>query len=159
MPAKLPITGGCACGAVRYVVNAEPVLMLNCHCRDCQRATGGAYAPVVVVPRTAVQITGELRYYKVTGESGNLNQELEQAGRVADFLEFGELLCLDALQRQESCGGHFRVEYQEEGECKRDDENFAYVAAWEYQGDGQPPKLNKEPLVYEEMHMSTRSYK
>ena len=96
---------------------------------------------------------------KVTGESGDLNQELEQAGRVADFLEFGELLCLDALQRKESCGGHFRVEYQEEGECKRDDENFAYVAAWEYQGDGQPPKLNKEPLVYEEMHMSTRSYK
>ena len=96
---------------------------------------------------------------KVTGESGDLNQELEQAGRVADFLEFGELLCLDALQRQESCGGHFRVEHQEEGECKRDDENFAYVAAWEYQGDGQPPKLNKEPLVYEEMHMSTRSYK
>ena len=72
MPAKLPITGGCACGAVRYVVSAEPVLMLNCHCRDCQRATGGAYAPVVVVPRTAVQITGELRYYNVTGESGGV---------------------------------------------------------------------------------------
>ena len=96
---------------------------------------------------------------KVSGESGNLNQDLEQAGRVADFLEFGELLCRDALTREESCGGHFRVEHQEAGECKRDDVNFAHVAAWEYQGDGRPPKLNKEPLVYEEVHMSTRSYK
>ena len=97
---------------------------------------------------------------KVTGETGDLNMDLERAGRVADFLEFGELLCLDALHRKESCGGHFRVEYQEaDGEAKRDDENFAYVAAWEFQGEGKPPVLNKEPLVYEEVHMSTRSYK
>ncbi len=95
----------------------------------------------------------------VAGSGNEMNQNLEHAGRVADFLEFGELLCLDALQRNESCGGHFRVEYQEEGEAKRDDENYAYVAAWEYAGEGKKPILNKEPLVYEEVHMSTRSYK
>jgi succinate dehydrogenase / fumarate reductase flavoprotein subunit len=97
---------------------------------------------------------------KVTGQNGELNQTLEHAGRVADFLEFGELLVTDALQRRESCGGHFRTEYQtEDGEARRDDENFAYVAAWEYAGPNQPPILNKEPLVYEDVHMSTRSYK
>jgi succinate dehydrogenase / fumarate reductase flavoprotein subunit len=97
---------------------------------------------------------------KVTGETTNLNQDLEQAGRVADFLEFGELLALDALSREESCGGHFRVEHQtEDGEARRDDEHFAFVSAWEYQGEGQPPLLHKEPLVYEEVHMTQRSYK
>ncbi len=97
---------------------------------------------------------------KVTGETGSLNQDLEAAGRVADFLEFAELLCLDALTREESCGGHFRVEHQyPDGEAKRDDEHFAFVSAWEYQGPGKPPVLNKEPLTYEEVHMSTRSYK
>ena len=97
---------------------------------------------------------------KVTGAGAELNQDLELAGRVADFLEFGELLCLDALHREESCGGHFRVEYQtEEGEARRDDANFAYVAAWEYKGPDRKPELHKEPLVYEEVHMATRSYK
>jgi succinate dehydrogenase / fumarate reductase, flavoprotein subunit len=97
---------------------------------------------------------------KVAGQNEELNQNLEHAGRVADFLEFAELLCLDALQRRESCGGHFRTEFQtDDGEARRDDDNFAYVAAWEYAGPGQPPVLNKEPLVYEEVHMSTRSYK
>ena len=96
----------------------------------------------------------------VTGENGELNQNLEYAGRVADFMEFAELLCQDALHRQESCGGHFREEVQTpEGEALRDDEHFAYVAAWEYQGPNQPAVLHKEPLVYEEVHMSTRSYK
>jgi succinate dehydrogenase / fumarate reductase flavoprotein subunit len=96
----------------------------------------------------------------VTGESGELNQELEQAGRVADYMEFAELLCLDALTRRESCGGHFRTEFQtEDGEALRDDQNFAFVSAWEFQGDGKPPTLHKEPLVYEEMKMSQRSYK
>jgi succinate dehydrogenase / fumarate reductase flavoprotein subunit len=96
----------------------------------------------------------------VTGENGELNQALEYAGRVADFMEFAELLCLDALHRRESCGGHFREEFQTpDGEAKRDDENFSYVAAWEYQGAGKAPVLHKEPLVYEEVHMSTRSYK
>lgn len=96
---------------------------------------------------------------KVTGTGASLNQDLEAAGRVADFLEFAELLCLDALTREESCGGHFRVEYQEEGEAKRNDDKFAFVSAWEYQGPDKAPILNKEPLVYEEVHMSTRSYK
>ena len=96
----------------------------------------------------------------VLGDGNELNQSLEYAGRVADFLEFGELLCYDALHRKESCGGHFREEYQtEDGEALRDDENFSYVAAWEYQGTDQLPVLHKEPLVYEEVHMSTRSYK
>ena len=95
----------------------------------------------------------------VPGEPGDFNQNLEYAGRVADFMEFAELLCMDALHRKESCGGHFREEYQmPDGEARRDDENFAYVAAWEYQ-EGKSPVLNKEPLVYEEVHMSTRSYK
>lgn len=97
---------------------------------------------------------------KVAGQNEELNQNLEHAGRVADFLEFAELLALDALERRESCGGHFRTEYQtEDGEAKRDDENFAYVAAWEYAGPGRAPILNKEALVYEEVHLSTRSYK
>ena len=99
---------------------------------------------------------------KVTGVEGSLNQDtcLQAAGRVADFLEFAELLCLDALTRNESCGGHFRVEHQTpDGEAKRDDEHYSHVSAWEYQGEGKPPLLHKEPLVYEEVHMSQRSYK
>jgi succinate dehydrogenase / fumarate reductase flavoprotein subunit len=93
-----------------------------------------------------------------TGES--LNQSLERAGRVADFLEFAELLTQDALHRTESCGGHFREESQtEEGEAKRDDANFSYVAAWEYAGDGKPAVLHKEPLAFENVHLAQRSYK
>jgi succinate dehydrogenase / fumarate reductase flavoprotein subunit len=100
------------------------------------------------------------RNVNVPGSGQELNQSLEKAGRVADFLEFGELMCLDALHREESCGGHFRTEYQtEDGEARRDDERFCYVAAWEYQGDGKPPKLHKEPLEFENVHLSTRSYK
>jgi succinate dehydrogenase / fumarate reductase flavoprotein subunit len=96
----------------------------------------------------------------ITGAGEELNQTLELAGRVADYMEFAELLCTDALMRRESCGGHFRVEYQtEDGEAKRDDENFAFVGAWEYQGPDKAPLLHKEPLVYEEVHMSQRSYK
>jgi succinate dehydrogenase / fumarate reductase flavoprotein subunit len=95
----------------------------------------------------------------VPGAPGELNQSLEKAGRVADFLEFAELMCLDALTREESCGGHFREEYQDHGEAKRDDENFAYVAAWEFAGEGKAPILNKEPLEFDNVHLSTRSYK
>jgi succinate dehydrogenase / fumarate reductase flavoprotein subunit len=96
----------------------------------------------------------------VTGSGEELNQNLEHAGRVADFLEFAELLCLDALHREESCGGHFRAEHQmPDGEAKRDDANFAYVAAWEFKGADQKPELHKEPLAYEEVKMETRSYK
>ncbi|MEI8341249.1 MAG: fumarate reductase/succinate dehydrogenase flavoprotein subunit [Verrucomicrobiota bacterium] len=97
---------------------------------------------------------------RVLGEGEELNQSLELAGRVADFLEFGELLCYDALQRKESCGGHFRTEYQTpDGEALRDDENFAYVAAWEYTGNTAAPTLHKEPLKFEAVHLATRSYK
>ena len=96
----------------------------------------------------------------VTGSGGEFNQDLEYAGRVADFMEFAELMCQDALHRNESCGGHFREEYQTpDGEAQRDDQNFAYVAAWEYQGRDKAPVLNKEPLVYEEVHLAQRSYK
>lgn len=100
------------------------------------------------------------RNVKVSGSNEELNQSLEKAGRVADFLEFGELLVLDALERKESCGGHFRVEYQtEDGEAKRDDENFCHSAVWEYQGAAKKPVRHQEPLVYENIHLATRSYK
>jgi succinate dehydrogenase / fumarate reductase flavoprotein subunit len=96
----------------------------------------------------------------VLGDGNELNQSLEYAGRVADFMEFGELLVLDALTRDESCGAHFREEHQTpDGEAKRDDENFSYVAAWEYQGPDARPLMHKEPLVYEEVHLAQRSYK
>jgi succinate dehydrogenase / fumarate reductase flavoprotein subunit len=114
--------------------------------------------------RKAAQLIPALReeFWKdvnVPGETGNLNQSLERAGRVADYLELAELIVHDALTRDESCGCHFREEHQEAGECKRNDEKFAHVAAWEYTGDGQAPVLNKEPLTYEEVHFATRSYK
>jgi succinate dehydrogenase / fumarate reductase flavoprotein subunit len=96
----------------------------------------------------------------VTGEEGEFNQQLEAAGRVADYFELGELMCIDALHRNESCGGHFREEHQTpEGEALRDDEQYSYVAAWEYTGMGQPPALHKEPLEFEYVHPSQRSYK
>jgi succinate dehydrogenase / fumarate reductase flavoprotein subunit len=96
----------------------------------------------------------------VLGRGDTLNQSLERAGRVADFLEFGELLCRDALHRNESCGGHFRTEYQtEDGEALRDDDYYAYVGAWKFEGDNTAPALIKEPLVYEAVHLATRSYK
>jgi succinate dehydrogenase / fumarate reductase, flavoprotein subunit len=97
---------------------------------------------------------------KVTGTGTELNQQLEKAGRVADFLEFGELLARDALHRNESCGGHFRVEYEmPDGEAKRDDENFCYVAAWEYKGVDNTPELHKEQLTFENVKLAVRSYK
>ncbi|PTY06425.1 fumarate reductase/succinate dehydrogenase flavoprotein subunit [Opitutaceae bacterium EW11] len=96
----------------------------------------------------------------VPGSGETLNQSLERAGRVADFLELAELMCLDALTREESCGAHFREEYQwPDGECKRDDEKFNHVAAWEYQGEGKAPLRNVEPLNYEFVKMSVRNYK
>jgi len=96
----------------------------------------------------------------VPGEGNDLNQSLEKAGRVADFIELAELVCRDALQRRESCGAHFREEYQtEEGEAQRDDENFAYAAGWQFSGDGNEPILHKEPLTFEYVKLSQRSYK
>jgi succinate dehydrogenase / fumarate reductase flavoprotein subunit len=95
----------------------------------------------------------------VVGEPGGLNQTLEKAGRVADFLELGELMCHDALDRDESCGCHFREEHTtEEGEAKRNDEQYSYAAAWEYQGEGKAPKLHKEQLTFEFVKPSQRSY-
>jgi len=100
------------------------------------------------------------RNVNVPGSDAELNQALEKAGRVADFLELGELVCRDALHREESCGGHFREEYQtEDGEARRDDERFAYVAAWEWRGEGQDPCLHQEPLAFENVKLATRSYK
>jgi succinate dehydrogenase / fumarate reductase, flavoprotein subunit len=96
----------------------------------------------------------------VPGSGAELNQSLEAAGRVADFLELGELMCMDALHREESCGGHFRTEHQtEDGEARRDDERFTYVAAWAHGGEGKSPILHKEPLAFENVQLATRSYK
>jgi succinate dehydrogenase / fumarate reductase flavoprotein subunit len=97
---------------------------------------------------------------RVLGDDQSMNQSLEKAGRVADFLEFGELMCYDALKREESCGGHFRTEYQtEEGEALRNDDEFSYVAAWEHHGVGAEPTLHKENLEFEYVHLAQRSYK
>jgi succinate dehydrogenase / fumarate reductase flavoprotein subunit len=115
--------------------------------------------------KTALEIIPKLReeFWKdarIPGTGAELNQSLEHAGRVADFFELAELMCLDALHREESCGGHFRVEHQTpDGEALRNDEQFAYAAAWEYAGEGRPPVLNKEPLVFENVALSQRSYK
>lgn len=97
---------------------------------------------------------------KVTGSGKELNQQLENAGRIADFLEFAELLAKDALHREESCGGHFRVEHQtDDGEAMRDDENFCYAAAWEFKGLNKEYELHKEPLKFDNVHLAVRSYK
>jgi len=115
--------------------------------------------------KRALQRIPELReefwsHGSVVGENESFNQSLERAGRVADYLEFSELMCRDALHRTESCGGHFREESQtEDGEAKRDDENFSYVGAWEYKGPGSEPVLNKEPLEFENVKLAVRSYK
>ena len=115
--------------------------------------------------RKALELIPQLREefwrdVRIPGAGAELNQTLEHAGRLADFLELGELMCRDALHREESCGGHFRTEHQTpDGEALRDDEHFAYVAAWQWMGDGTPQQLNKEPLVYENIKLSQRSYK
>jgi succinate dehydrogenase / fumarate reductase flavoprotein subunit len=115
--------------------------------------------------KTALEIIPGLRAefwenVKVNGTGQELNQELEKAGRVADFLEFGELMARDALERNESCGGHFREEYQtREGEATRDDAHFSYVAAWEFNGVDKAPEMHKEPLEFENVELAVRSYK
>ena len=115
--------------------------------------------------RKALKLIPELRAefwrnVNVPGSDTELNQALEKAGRVADFLELGELMCLDALHREESCGGHFREEYQtEDGEALRNDELFAYVAAWEYLEPNKPERMLREPLGFEYVHLAQRSYK
>jgi len=100
------------------------------------------------------------RDVRVPGDEEDYNQSLERAGRVADFLEFAELMCVDALERDESAGAHFRDEHQTpEGEALRDDENHAAVFAWEFQGEGRAPKLHRESLNFENVHLAQRSYK
>jgi succinate dehydrogenase / fumarate reductase, flavoprotein subunit len=97
---------------------------------------------------------------RIPGTKEDLNPELEKAGRVADFIEIGELMARDALEREESCGGHFRVEHQTaDGEALRHDDTFMYVSAWEYKGEGMAPELNKEMLNYENIKVQTRNYK
>ena len=115
--------------------------------------------------KKAIELIDELKkdFYenvKVPGSQYEFNQELEKALRLEDFFEIGKLMATDALNRSESCGGHFRIESQtEEGEAKRDDKNFMYVAAWEYKGENQTPELHKEPLNYEFIEVKTRNYK
>jgi succinate dehydrogenase / fumarate reductase flavoprotein subunit len=97
---------------------------------------------------------------RVTGDGESMNQTLEKAGRVDDFIQLGMLMCRDALDRNESCGGHFRAEYQtDDGEAQRDDDNFCHVAAWEWTGDPMKAIRNVEDLNYETVHLATRSYK
>ncbi len=97
---------------------------------------------------------------KILGSADRVNQELEKANRIQDFIEMGELMCRDALEREESCGGHFREEFQtDQGEAKRDDEKFTHVAVWEYQGEDKDPLRHREELKYENVKLATRSYK
>jgi succinate dehydrogenase / fumarate reductase, flavoprotein subunit len=121
------------------------------------RDAAGLNKALELIPKLREEFWRDVR---VLGSGQELNQSLEHAGRLADFLELAELMCLDALDREESCGAHFRIEHQTpDGEALRHDETFAYVAAWEYAGDGKTPILNKEPLVFENVALSQRSYK
>jgi succinate dehydrogenase / fumarate reductase flavoprotein subunit len=121
------------------------------------RSAQGLKAALARIPSLREEFWSQVN---VLGQAEDFNQALEHAGRVADFLEFAELLCQDALHREESCGGHFRVEHQTpDGEAKRDDERFCYVAAWEYQGPGRAAALHKEPLVFEHAQLAQRNYK
>ena len=121
------------------------------------RTAAGLKKALAEIPEMREQFWRDV---KVLGSGEELNQSLEKAGRVADFFELAELMCLDALERNESCGGHFREEYQTaDGEAARDDEHFSYAAAWEYRGVGKPPVLHQEPLEFEYVHPAQRSYK
>ena len=122
-----------------------------------ERTKAGLEEALVKIPKLRDEFWQNL---KVLGGTESLNQSLERAGRVADFLEFGELMCQDALHREESCGGHFRTEHQtEDGEAKRDDDNFCYVGVWENKGVGKKAELHKETLQFENVKLATRSYK
>ena len=122
-----------------------------------ERTKAGLEAALQEIPALREEFNASVN---VPGSAETLNQALEKAGRVADFLDLGELMCRDALTREESCGGHFREEHQyPDGECKRDDEKFGHVAAWEYQGEGKTPVRNTEALNYEFTKMSVRNYK
>jgi succinate dehydrogenase / fumarate reductase flavoprotein subunit len=121
------------------------------------RSAEGLRRALQLIPALRAEFWNDLL---VPGTGEELNQELERAGRVADFLELAELMCIDALQREESCGAHFRIEHQTpDGEALRHDDAFAYVAAWEFAGDGKSPVLHKEPLAFENVALATRSYR
>ncbi len=121
------------------------------------RSAAGLSRALAEIPRIREAFWNDVT---VTGSGEELNQALEKAGRVADFFDFAELLCRDALHREESCGGHFRVEHQTaDGEAKRNDAQFCYAAAWQFAGDGQAPMLHKEPLTFETVPLTERSYK
>jgi succinate dehydrogenase / fumarate reductase flavoprotein subunit len=126
---------------------------------DCgmSRNAAGLESAIVKIRELRAEYWRDVR---VLGGGEEINQSLEKAGRVADFFELAELICIDARERNESCGGHFREEYQTaDGEALREDEQYSYVAAWEYAGADQAPILNKEPLTFEYVHPSQRSYK
>jgi succinate dehydrogenase / fumarate reductase flavoprotein subunit len=126
------------------------------HCGMARNAEGLQFA-LEKIPEMRDRYWHDVR---VTGGDSDLNSELEKAGRVADFFELAELMCTDALHRNESCGGHFREEYQTpDGEALRNDEEYSYVAAWEFRGVGNAPLLHKEPLVFDYVHPTQRSYK
>jgi succinate dehydrogenase / fumarate reductase flavoprotein subunit len=126
------------------------------HC-GMARNQAGLEKALQLLPELRERFWQELR---VPGENGMLNQSLEKAGRIADFLELGELMCLDALERDESCGGHFREEHQtEDGEAVRNDAEFSHAAVWEHRGPGLKPALHKEPLVFDYVKPAVRSYK
>jgi succinate dehydrogenase / fumarate reductase flavoprotein subunit len=121
------------------------------------RNEAGLKKALQLIPQLKEEFWSNLR---IPGNGAEVNQTLELAGRVADFMELGELMCLDALERRESCGGHFREEWQTpDGEALRDDEHFCHVAAWEYTGHGQTPIRHVEPLSFENSHLAVRSYK
>jgi len=122
-----------------------------------ERNEAGLEEALATIPEIRERFWKEVR---VPGSGSNLNQSLEKAGRVADFLEFAEVMCWDALKRDESCGAHYRSEHTtEDGEAERNDQDFSYVAVWEHKGEGVEPALHKEPLVFENVKPSTRSYK
>ncbi len=130
---------------------------LLCHQCGMSRHRDGLESALAKIPELRDEFWRKVR---VVGQNEDLNQSLERAGRVADFLEFAELMCHDALHREESCGAHFREEYQTaEGEAKRNDMEYSYVAAWEFTGVGSAPRLHKEPLSFENVPLSQRSYK
>jgi len=126
------------------------------HCGIARNADGLNEA-LEIIPRLREEFWSDLR---VTGSGEHLNQALEHAGRLADFLELAELMCRDALTREESCGGHFREEHRtEEGEALRDDLDFAHVSTWEYRGDEEAPALHEEPLTFHALPLAQRNYK
>jgi succinate dehydrogenase / fumarate reductase flavoprotein subunit len=126
------------------------------HC-GMSRTAEGLQEALQLIPKLKEEFWHNVR---VTGEADDVNTELEKAGRVADYFELAELMCLDALNRNESCGGHFRAEYQTpDGEALRNDEEYSYVAAWQFAGDGSAPLLHKEPLKFETVKLAQRSYK